>query len=66
MSDALVVRPAPRQNTAAATPLGAIAARTLLVGLMIVTLMPFVAMLSAALAPSGSSLRTWTACCCRA
>ena len=34
--------------------LGTISARTLLVGLMIVTLMPFVTMFSAALAPSGT------------
>ena len=55
MSDALAVRTVPRQKSApAAAPLGTIAARTLLVGLMIVTLMPFVAMLSAALAPSGT------------
>jgi raffinose/stachyose/melibiose transport system permease protein len=55
MTDALAVRTVPRQKSApAAAPLGTIAARTLLVGLMIVTLMPFVAMLSAALAPSGT------------
>jgi len=35
-------------------PVGAITARTILVGLMVVTLMPFVSMLSAALAPSGT------------
>lgn len=35
-------------------PLGTISARTLMVGLMVVTLMPFVTMLSAALAPSGT------------
>lgn len=34
--------------------IGAISARTILVGLMIVTLLPFVTMLSAALAPSGT------------
>lgn len=40
--------------SAAPLPVGAIAARTILVGLMVVTLMPFVTMFSAALAPSGT------------
>jgi len=35
-------------------PVGALTARTILVGLMVVTLMPFVTMFSAALAPSGT------------
>jgi raffinose/stachyose/melibiose transport system permease protein len=37
-----------------AVPVGAVTARTILVGLMVVTLMPFVTMFSAALAPSGT------------
>lgn len=55
MTDVATTRAATRR--AAGIPrlaLGTISARTLLVGLMIVTLMPFVTMFSAALAPSGT------------
>lgn len=47
--------PQARSRTAAASPrLGTLSARALLVALMIVTLLPFVSMFSAALAPSGT------------
>lgn len=41
-------------RTATPLPIGALGARTILVGLMIVTLLPFITMFSAALAPSGT------------
>lgn len=43
-----------RHSPAAPLPVGAISARIILLGLMLVTLMPFVTMFSAALAPSGT------------
>jgi len=45
---------AERRLPAAPLPVGAISARIILLGLMLVTLMPFVTMFSAALAPSGT------------
>ena len=45
---------AERRLPAASLPVGAISARIILLGLMLVTLMPFVTMFSAALAPSGT------------
>jgi raffinose/stachyose/melibiose transport system permease protein len=43
-----------RRSPAAPLPIGTISARIILLGLMLVTLMPFVSMFSAALAPSGT------------
>lgn len=55
MSDAAIAGRVDGSNTASSRlPIGTITARTILVGLMVVTLMPFVTMLSAALAPSGT------------
>lgn len=55
MTDLADSRAVPRDKPAPTpVPVGAITARTILVGLMIVTLMPFVTMFSAALAPSGT------------
>lgn len=55
MSDAAIAGRVDGSNTASPRlPIGTITARTILVGLMVVTLMPFVTMLSAALAPSGT------------
>ena len=55
MSDAAIAGRVDGSNTASPPlPIGTITARTILVGLMVVTLMPFVTMLSAALAPSGT------------
>ncbi|RYE10087.1 MAG: carbohydrate ABC transporter permease [Hyphomicrobiales bacterium] len=41
-------------STARAAPIGAFAARAILIALMLVTLLPFITMFSAALAPSGT------------
>ena len=46
--------PAAARTPPAPLPIGTIGARVILTGLMIVTLMPFVSMFSAALAPSGT------------
>jgi raffinose/stachyose/melibiose transport system permease protein len=55
VSDIVTTRVLLREGLPAAPlPIGTITARTVLVGLMVVTLMPFVTMLSAALAPSGT------------
>ncbi|MEO9228022.1 MAG: carbohydrate ABC transporter permease [Devosia sp.] len=55
MSDVASADLIPQEPRAKARlPVGAITARALLIGLMIVTLLPFVSMLSAALAPSGT------------
>ncbi|HVX71215.1 MAG TPA: carbohydrate ABC transporter permease [Devosia sp.] len=55
MTEAAIGRPTARQGSAPRpVPVGAISARLILLGLMVVTLMPFVTMFSAALAPSGT------------
>ena len=55
MSDTVLPHSAAKSRPASpGLPIGTIGARAILVGLMIVTLMPFVTMLSAALAPSGT------------
>ncbi len=46
--------PAEKVSPAPGPSIGTITARTILIGLMVVTLMPFVTMFSAALAPSGT------------
>jgi raffinose/stachyose/melibiose transport system permease protein len=55
MTEAALSGAVPRRHSPAAPlPVGAISARIILLGLMLVTLMPFVTMFSAALAPSGT------------
>ena len=54
MTDAAAAPNSDLRYSAKALPFGTIGARTILVGLMVVTLMPFVTMFSAALAPSGT------------
>jgi raffinose/stachyose/melibiose transport system permease protein len=54
ISDIAATAPATTRLPRAPLPVGTITARTILTGLMIVTLMPFVTMFSAALAPSGT------------
>jgi raffinose/stachyose/melibiose transport system permease protein len=54
MSATALSGPTARSRQAKPLPIGTISARALMVGLMVVTLMPFITMFSAALAPSGT------------
>jgi raffinose/stachyose/melibiose transport system permease protein len=53
-ASAAVVEPRAKRESLRRVSIGTITARTILLGLMFVTLMPFVTMFSAALAPSGT------------
>src|SRR5690348_53287 len=53
-ASAAVVEPRAKRESLPRVSIGTITARTILLGLMFVTLMPFITMFSAALAPSGT------------